>query len=257
MWLDTWLVTLIAIAALGAASGSFLFVLVERTRSATSSWRGRSTCPHCGRTLRWFELIPVMSWVLLGGRCRTCRVRLTSQYVTMELVTALAFVLLTVTFGWTWLTIASFGTVMVMIALAAYDAKWALLPDEWSYILAGLAVMTALLGGARPVDVLLGGAVGVSFFGVQWLASRGRWVGSGDILLGLGLGLLLGWRMFGLALFIGYMTGALVAAVQILRRKLTLEQSMPFGPYLLGGGFVAWLYGEKIVDWYYNHAIFR
>lgn len=188
----------LATAALGAASGSFLNVLVERTRAETSPWRGRSKCPHCARTLQWFELVPVMSWLLLGGHCRTCRNRLTAQYLVMELLTAVVFLLVWVAFGWTWLTLVGWGAAAMMITLATYDAKWALLPDEWSYILAGLAAVVALLGGVLAIDIIFGGIIGAGFFALQWVGSRGKWVGSGDILLGLALGLLVGWRMFGL-----------------------------------------------------------
>ncbi len=247
----------LATAALGAASGSFLNVLVERTRAETSPWRGRSKCPQCARTLRWFELVPVMSWLMLGGKCRTCRTRLTVQYLLMELLTAGVFLLVWMAFGWTWLTLVGWAAAAMMIVLATYDAKWALLPDEWSYVLAGLAATVAFLGGLPVIEIILGGIIGAGFFAVQWIGSRGRWVGSGDILLGLALGLLVGWRMFGLILLLGYMSGALVASVQILRNKLSLQQSMPFGPYLLAGGFVSWLYGQELVDWYFNHAIFR
>lgn len=246
-----------AVAALGAASGSFINVVVERTHALTSPWRGRSACPKCRRTLSWFELVPVLSWLALRGKCRTCRARISHQYPLMELLTAVTFFAVWLSFDWSWLTLVGWGIVGLMIALTVYDAKWSLLPDEWSYALAGLGLVAASLSSLSLIDSMIGGAVGAGFFGLQWLASRGRWVGSGDILLGLSLGALLGWRMVGLALLIGYMSGALVAAIQILRRRLTLEQSMPFGPYLLLGGFVAWLYGNSLVDWYFNHAIFR
>lgn len=250
-------VAAVAVIAFGAATGSFVNVVVERTRAERSPWRGRSACPQCGRTLQWFELVPVVSWVLLGGRCRTCRTRLRYQYLAMELITAGLFLLVWLNFGWAWATLVGWAVTTIMLAQATYDAKWGLLPDAWAYVLAAIAALAAWLSGLSTVDILLGGFVGSGFFFIQWLASRGRWVGSGDILLGLGLGLLVGWRMFGLILLLGYMSGAMVAAGQILRRKLTLQSSMPFGPYLLAGGFITWLYGQEIIDWYFNHAIFR
>ncbi len=249
--------TAVVIVALGAAVGSFLNVVVERTRAETSPWRGRSACPHCGRTLAWFELVPIMSWVALGGRCRTCRTRLAVQYLAMEILTAACFLLVWQVYGLSWVTLVGWGVVMAMIALATYDAKWSLLPDEWSLALAGLGIVVALATDRSILDILAGGVIGAGFFAAQWVGSRGRWVGSGDILLGFSLGLLLGWRMFGLALLLGYMSGAIIASIQILRKKLSLQQSMPFGPYLLGAGLIAWLYGSDIVQWYFNHAIFR
>lgn len=257
MTTESTIVAGLATAALGAASGSFLNVLVERTRAETSPWVGRSVCPKCGRTLSWFEIIPVLSWVALGGKCRTCRTRIAVQYIAMEIISAGVFLLIWLSFGWSWLTVLGWGIGAMMIALALYDGKWALLPDEWSYTLAILGAITAWYSGIPALDILLGAIIGAGFFGGQWLLSRGQWVGSGDILLGLALGVLLGWRMFGLALLLGYFSGAIVAALQILRHKLSLQNSMPFGPYLVAGGFTAWLFGQQIVDWYFYHAIFR
>ena len=107
------------------------------------------------------------------------------------------------------------------------------------------------------IDLGYGLVAGAGFFGLQYFLSRGRWVGSGDILLGGALGLLLGWRMLGLSLMLAYFIGAIIASILLLAKLKKSQSAMAFGPYLVLGGFMAWLWGEQIINWYFNHALFR
>lgn len=248
-----WAVTVL----LGLAAGSFLNVLVIRTHQATSPWRGRSACPHCGHVLSWFELVPLMSFVWLRGRCRHCRKTMSWQYPIVEAGTAALFLLVAIRFGFTWLTVWGWLIAGLMIAIAVYDARWSLLPDSFTIALAITGLSFALVTGTPLLTLIIGAAAGAGFFGAQHLWSRGRWVGSGDILLGGALGLILGWRMLSLALLLAYFTGALVASILLLTHREKAEGKIAFGPYLVLGGFLAWLWGPAIVDWYFTHALFR
>ncbi len=240
----------IFVGALGAAIGSFLNVVVERTRAEQSFLRGRSKCPHCGRSLHWFEMVPLLSFVALGGACRTCRTRLSVQYLLLESVTATVFMTIWLVFGWTWETPLGWVVAAFMMLIAVYDGKWALVPDEFSLPLIFLGGAWAFLHGLSWSEIVIGGAAGGAFFGLQHLLSRGRWVGTGDIFLGMGLGLLLGWQQLATALILAYLVGACVAAVGIFLRKTKVGMSIAFGPYLMGAGFAAWLFGPAIVMWY-------
>jgi prepilin signal peptidase PulO-like enzyme (type II secretory pathway) len=211
----------------------------------------------CGHALAWYDNIPLVSFSVLRGKCRHCAASLSWQYPIIEGVTALVFILIAVHSGITWMTVFAWGIGMMMISIAVYDARWSLLPDNFSYALAGFGAVYAILQGVAWPELLLGAAAGLGFFGAQFTLSRGRWVGSGDIFLGGALGVFLGWRMLGLALLLSYFIGALVAAILLLTKKQTSQSSIPFGPYLVLGGFFAWLYGQQIIDWYFNHAIFR
>lgn len=243
-------------ALFGLAAGSFLNVLIFRTHQETSPWFGRSKCLHCGHGLSWRELLPLASFLWLRGQCKHCKKNLSWQYPLVEGVTAALFVLLTVHFGLTSWTIWAWLVVSVMIAIAVYDARWSLLPDSFSIALAILGGGFAFAVGMPLTDLLLGLAAGLGFFGLQYVASRGRWVGSGDILLGGALGILLGWRMFGLSLLIAYFVGAIVASILLLLRRQKTQSAIAFGPYLVIGGFIAWLWGGQIITWYFNNAIF-
>lgn len=242
---------------LGLCIGSFLNVIIFRTHKATSPWRGRSKCMQCGQKIHWYDNIPLLSFVWLRGKCRSCSKSLSWQYPLVEVGTAIFFLLVTWRFGFTWWAVGAWVVTSVMIAIAVYDARWSLLPDSFSIALAIAGCVFALLSGVPPVTLVLGAVAGAGFFGAQYLASRGRWVGSGDILLGGALGILLGWRMLGLSLFLAYLIGAAVASVLLLLRRQKGNSAMAFGPYLVLGGFIAWLWGEQLVNWYFNHALFN
>ena len=246
----TLIIQTIFAGALGAAVGSFLNVVVLRMRANQPFLHGHSRCPHCGRQLRWWELVPVGSFLALGGRCRTCRHRLSAQYLLLECLTAAVFMTIFLRYGWSFLT--PFGWVVgsTMLLIATYDGKWSLIPDEFSYLFIGSSLIWVLIAQQSWLETLYGLFAGAIFFGLQYVLSRGKWIGSGDIFIGLGLGLLLGWRMFFTALVMAYLSGAIVAAIQIIRRRKSVGTTMPFAPYLMAGGFAAWLFGPAIVNWY-------
>lgn len=244
-------------ALLGLAAGSFLNVLILRTHQETSPWFGRSKCMHCGHRLSWREVFPLASFLWLRGKCRHCKKALSWQYPLVEAVTAVLFVIVVIHFGLSWWTIWAWLITSIMIAIAVYDARWALLPDSFSVSLAIIGAGFAFAFGLPPVEIVLGLVAGLGFFGLQYFASQGRWVGSGDILLGGALGVLLGWRMLGLSLLIAYFVGAIIASILLLLHRQKAQGTMAFGPYLVVGGFVAWLWGEQIVTWYFNNALFK
>ncbi len=244
-------------ALLGLQVGSFLNVVIFRTHRETSPWFGRSQCLQCGHALSWHELFPLASFLWLRGKCRHCAARLSWQYPLVEALTAFVFTILAIHFGLTWWTLWAWVIASIMIAIAVYDALWSLLPDSFSLSLALVGGGFAYAAGFPVIDVLLGLAAGASFFTLQYVLSRGRWVGSGDILLGGALGILLGWRMLGLSLLLAYFIGAVAASFLLLLRRQKVQGAIAFGPYLVIGAFVAWLWGEHIVEWYFNHAIFR
>ncbi len=247
----------VIVGLLGAAVGSFLNVVILRTHQDRPWWRGRSACPKCGHDLRWYELIPVFSFVALGGECRYCHHTLTRQYFLVEVLTVIAFIITFAHEGGLLPTLLAWLTVSVMIALAVYDARWSLLPDSFSIVFGLAAALFSVLSHRPVLDILAGGIGGALFFGLQFVLSRRQWVGSGDILLGAGLGLLLGWRWLTLCLFLAYLSGAIVAATLIITRRVKNSGNLAFGPYLLSAGFVSWMWGDRIIDWYFNHAIFR
>lgn len=261
-------------AAAGLAIGSFLNVVAcrydpEKPLFHVRAWRGRSRCLHCGVTLRWFELIPLASFLIQRGRCRACKARLSLQYPLVELASALAFVFLPLLFSGAALAIWILASLM-LILLSAIDARLMLIPDELSIGLGVLGVSyTALLTSnqsflrhyamlfglwdASPwVNRAVAAAVGFAFFGLVILLSRGRGMGMGDMKFAASAGLLTGWPDILLALMISFITGSIFGAVRMLQGKKGLKSSVPFGPFIALGVFLTVTLGYRMMEGYFD-----
>jgi len=225
----------------------------------------RSRCLSCGYTLKWYDLIPLVSWLMLRGRCRECRKPIGYMEPLIELGTALFFVLSYAFWPFdlnTGLAIASFATWLVagvgLAILFAYDTKWFLLPDRVTFIVIGLGVISAILTVIASNDVFgtilnIIGSVAVlsGIYFVLYLASKGRWIGFGDIKLGLALGLLLAdWQYALIALFLANFIGCLIVIPLMVMGKLKRDSHVPFGPLLIVGAIIAKLIGLMVVEFY-------
>lgn len=225
----------------------------------------RSCCLECGYTLRWYDLIPLVSWVALRGRCRSCRKKIGWFEPLMELGMAAFFIasylfwpvgladpLATAQFV-VWLA-AGVG----LVILFAYDAKWFLLPDKVTWTVVALGVVNLVLVALLREDVggtLLNAAGAIGALGglylLLYLVSRGRWIGFGDVKLGLALGLLLvDWPLGLLALFLANLIGCLIVIPLMIKGTLTRSSHVPFGPLLIVGAVIAQLFGAGLVEWY-------
>lgn len=246
----------------GLIVGSFLNVVILRLRAGKQFVGGRSECPHCGHTLKWYELIPVISWLIQRGRCRSCGKVISFQYPLVELITATLFTLSFIQFNF--LTVADvimFGMWLYilssMIVLAVYDIRWYLLPDKVLLPLIvpalAMAIGSAIISGStQPV---IGPIMAAFLFGGFFYAlaafSNGKWMGGGDIKLAFVMGLILGVQKTALAMFIAFVSGAVIGLIIVaLRKKTNKSRYIPFGPFLIAGTTVAYLYGTPIIQWY-------
>lgn len=225
----------------------------------------RSRCLHCGYELRWYDLIPLVSWLMLRGRCRQCHQLIGRMEPLIEIGMALFFVL-SFAFWPVALTgvVAIAGFIIWLIAgiglaiLFTYDAKWFLLPDKINFVVIGLGLVSAVLtiisadnvwGAIASVIGSVAVLSGIYF--VLYLISKGRWIGFGDIKLGLGLGLLLAdWRIALIALFLANFIGCLIVIPLMLSGKLKRNAHVPFGPLLIAGAVIAKLVGMGIAEFY-------
>ena len=225
----------------------------------------RSRCLHCGYELRWYDLIPLVSWLSLRGRCRECHKPIGIMEPLIELGTALFFVLsfafwpVALTGG---LSIAGFIIWLIagvgLAIMFAYDAKWFLLPDRVNFIVIGLGLVSAILtifSASNVLDAFLNaiGSVAVlsGIYFVLYLISKGLWIGFGDIKLGLGLGLLLAdWKIAVIALFFANFIGCLIVIPLMATGKLKRNAHVPFGPLLIAGAIIAKLVGMGIAEFY-------
>jgi len=224
-----------------------------------------SQCLHCAYKLKWYDLIPVVSWLALRGKCRNCRKPIGWFEFLMEIGVA-AFFVLSYAF-WpggveTNLAIAHFVLWLVagviMAILFAYDLKWFLLPDKLNIALAlvGVAIVGVTVAETgNLVGTLLAAAGSVAIlsglYAILYFVSRGAWVGFGDVKLGVGLALILAdWQLALMALFLANFIGCLIVIPLLATKKLKRTDHVPFGPLLIAGTITAWFLGRIILEWY-------
>jgi prepilin signal peptidase PulO-like enzyme (type II secretory pathway) len=240
----------------GLALGSFLNAFEYRLAHGQSIVFGkgktaaRSACTHCHKTLGVQDLIPVFSYVWLRGRCRFCHQSIHWQYPIVELAGGVVCAVAVWRFGFTWdaFIVAFLGLVLLFIFI--YDLKYQLILDAVTLPMIAIAFVLSLVRGYTWQDLLLGAVVGGGFFAAQYFASAGRWIGGGDIRLGLLMGVMLGFSVTVAALFLAYLLGALVAVYAIVRKRLAMQSRMAFGTFLAISTFCCLLWGDNMVQWY-------
>ncbi len=237
---------------LGLSIGSFLNVLIDRLPNGESVIWGRSRCDHCKKPLRWFELVPVISWAMQGGRCLRCHKKLSLQYPLVELATGFGFAYLGFTLPQPFF-LASLVVFSSLLVIFVADWKYQIIPD--SMVVVGTAAATivwAYIGKDTLVSHVTVGVLTSLFFGALWLVTRGRGMGLGDVKLVFLLGLLLGYPGIIVALYVAFLTGAVVGVILVMARKKSLKSSVAFGPFLVIGALVALIGGESILAWWWS-----
>lgn len=234
---------------LGLCVGSFLNVLIDRLPRGESVLWGRSHCDYCKKPLRWFELIPIVSFVLQAGRCRRCHKKLSWQYPLVELATAIGFVWIAgvVATPWSnWSHWAYWVIFSSLLVIFVSDLKYQIIPD--SMVVTGIVGVIGTIGGIGWIgeNILVGlGAAG--FFFLLWLVTRGRGMGLGDVKLALLLGFLLGYPTIIVGLYAAFLTGAATGVILMMTGKKTLKSTIAFGPFLIIGSVIALVWGERII----------
>jgi leader peptidase (prepilin peptidase)/N-methyltransferase len=267
---------LIAIlVVLGLCAGSFVNALVwrlheqaKKTKSTSklSVINGRSMCVNCKHVLAWYDLIPIVSWLLLKGRCRYCDKPISPQYPIVELAAGLIFGLSYLFWpyelqsGGQWLLLATWLAAAVgLLALAVYDLRWMLLPNKIIYptLLVAVAGRLGYIAAfeKRPLHAILLWAVSVAIaagvFFVLFMLSDGKWIGYGDVRLGLITGTLLADPQKSLAMiFIASFIGTLVILPGLAAGKKTMASKLPYGPFLIAATAIIVVFGNALLDWY-------
>lgn len=211
----------------------------------------RSSCPHCGHQITALENIPVVSWLALGGKCRSCKAPISARYPTVELVTGLISGLLVWTFGSGWVGLGTLLFAYLLIAMTCIDYDTKLLPDDLTYPLLWAGLLININGTFVPLqDAVIGAAAGyLVLWAVYWLfklVTGKEGMGYGDFKLLAALGAWLGWAMLPTIILLSSVVGALVGIGLIVFAKRGRDNPIPFGPYLAAAGLIALLWGERI-----------
>ncbi|HHU74866.1 MAG TPA: prepilin peptidase [Clostridiales bacterium] len=249
----------------GIVIGSFLNVCIYRIPEGTSVVTERSHCMKCNRQLKWFELIPVFSYLFLGGRCRTCKTRISIQYPMIEALNGILYVLVFYLYGWNsfgeiFLSIAYCLIMSALIVLSVIDLRTNIIPfgiNIFILVIGLVIVLVKYFYFEKSMKLVLEHIIG--FFAISFLLfllfylSRGRAIGGGDVKLMAAAGFVLGWQNVLLAFFLGCI---LASIIHPIRMKLSNANSvLAFGPYLSAGIAIAILYGQNLIHWYIDTFI--
>jgi len=251
---------LLAVAAgiLGLLVGSFLNLVIHRVPLGESVVHPRSRCPGCGTELAARDNVPVLSWVLLRGRCRTCGEPISPRYPMVELGTAVLFAGVAVWCGLSWSLPAYLYLAGISVALSAIDLDVRRLPDKIvlpSYVVALVLLLLPAVAEGRWDAYLRAALTGVGLFAFYFLLALiyPAGMGFGDVKLSGVLGIYLGWYSWGLAIlatFVAFLLGAVVGVAVMVRTKEGRRTKVPFGPFMLLGTFIALFFGQRVIDWY-------
>lgn len=245
----------IALAAVaGLAFGSFTGVVVHRVPSKESIVSPRSRCPNCGHELAVADNIPVLSWMMLGGRCRYCRTPISPRYLAGEVLTATIWALAVARLGRSWDLLAFLPFLWVLIALSLIDLETKLLPNRIVYpsVVAGIALLAVSAALGPGVDPWIRGmeamvaSAGV-FFVIALISPAG--MGMGDVKLSAVIGLYLGYLSWGRVLvgfFMAFFAGAVVGVGLMIAGRAGRKTAIPFGPFMAVGAVLATLFGGPV-----------
>ncbi len=266
----------------GLIIGSFLNCLIWRLHK-NKTILGRSYCPQCKHQIAWHDNIPVLSFLALRGKCRHCKKNISWQYPAVELMMGVLFViaflinfqifnfqfsnnfqLINFQFFDSIVNLKSqilnlfkdWFVISVMTIIFIYDLRWYLILDIVTLPACVVIFLLNLILGISWQNMLISGIIGGSFFLLQYLISRGKWIGGGDIRLGLLMGIALGWPMVLVSIFLAYIIGSVVSIGLILTKRKQWSSQIPLGIFLSTATVIVLFWGEKILIWYINKITF-
>jgi len=236
----------------GLIIGSFLNCVIYRIEKK-KSLKGRSFCPHCKKKIAWYDLFPVISFFILKGQCRNCGKTISWQYPLVEFGTGVLFVIIT---GLRISFLSQFFLLIIsclLIIIFVYDLKHMIIPDRIMFPVIAITFIYQLINlRLAIVDHLLTGFIICFLFLFIVIISKGKWMGGGDVKLAFLIGLLLGFPDSIIALFLSFLLGAIIGMILIIKKNKTLKSEVPFAPFLIVGMFIALLWADKIIQYYFK-----
>lgn len=240
---------------LRAIVGSFLNVCIYRIPAGKSIVSPPSSCPNCGTGIKWYQNVPILSWLVLRGRCASCKVKISVRYPMIEALTGILFVLVLYYFGFSWATLIYWLLVASLVTITFIDLDHQIIPDVISLpgILIGFLASFAipwLPWYESLIGILVGGG---SLYLVAWLyevLAKREGMGGGDIKLLAMLGAFLGWKAIFPIIFLASLVGTLIGVPLMWLQKGDSKLAIPFGPFLATAALVYLFWGPALIGWY-------
>lgn len=240
---------------IGLIIGSFLNVVLYRMHTK-ESLGGRSKCPSCQTVIAWYDNFPVVSYIMLSGKCRHCNALISYNYPLVEGITGVLFALaFFVAYPYT-TSMEMFSLIVTWIFIATliiiffYDLRWYLILDIVTIPVIVFAFVANVVLGEVWWKLLLAAAIGGGFFLLQFLVSKGRWIGGGDIRLGVLMGVMVGFPMILVAMMAAYLIGTIISLPLVFLGNKQMGDKIPFGTFLALATVITLLYGNNILAWY-------
>jgi leader peptidase (prepilin peptidase) / N-methyltransferase len=238
----------------GLIGGSFLNVVIFRLYEGEQFFFGRSKCRSCGQKLTSRDLLPVVSFLLTGGKCRYCQKKISWQYPAVELVTALLFCT-----NYYFFTsgqfealelIRNFILISVLVVIFVYDLRWMLISDLVAVPAIIIFIIFSLVLGRTLSDLVLSLVIGFGFFALQYYLSSGKWLGAGDLRLGMMVGAIFTWPGVLAVLFVTYLIGGVVSVSLLLSGKVGRKTAIPLGVFIVPAMLLVLFFGNTLINWY-------
>lgn len=237
----------------GLAIGSFLNVIIFRIDDLKSVLNTRSHCQHCKKTLAWYDLLPLLSFVILRGKCRYCGKGISIQYPIVEIGTGLLFLLLFYIFGLSWGLVFYAIIFSLLMVVFVYDFRSELIPDEFVWVGLAIALLGSwYFGGFGLTNMIIGSLICGTIPLLLVLVSREKWMGAGDIKLGFLVGAIVGYPRALFLIFASFVLGSIVGLIYMGLGKKKMKDSLPFAPFLIASALLALIWGQYFVNWYFG-----
>lgn len=243
----------IIIIIYGVIIGSFLNVCIYRIPKKESIITSRSHCMNCGEQIKWYDLVPLVSYLILGGKCRHCKTKISAQYPLVEFANGLGYAIIVIVNGVNPTSILYCLCTSALLALSVIDWRTFEIPVAFNIFIGILGIIRLLTDLGHWYTYIIGFVSVSGFLYLLFLITKGRGIGGGDIKLMAAAGLLVGWKYIILSLGLGCVLGSIIHI--ILMKAQNKERVLAFGPYLSLGIYISMVCGDKLIDWYLNMFI--
>lgn len=260
------IISLIFSFLFGTVIGSFINVIIYRLKNNIKGiLNGRSFCPNCKKEIKAYDLIPILSFFFLKGKCRNCSKKISSKYPLVEFLTGIVFLYIFWNTSINFIDPLKIGAYFIysfiLVTISVYDFYYKEIPTK--LILSGIiiAFILSITSTFFPIfspplyTTLIAFLITFIFFGSQVYFSKERWMGWGDVFIGAFMAFILGWKLTLVAMFLSYILGSIVGVFLIIMFKHKGKTAIPFGPFLSLGTLIAMGYGNKILEWYLSLLI--